>query len=97
MRIAEKTRNFHFQWERDSRRAYSYTYSPIHTFYGKPLNLYFMYSFIYSRNLNILEYIKPTTFFILPVTQQKKLLPTAMLFITITLFKLKFIFFSQEF
>ena len=35
MRIDEKTRNVHFQWERDSSRSYSYTPSLIRTLYGK--------------------------------------------------------------
>ena len=71
MRIAEKKINFHFQWKRDSPRAYSYTPSPTRTLYGKPLTLYLMYSFMYPKKLNI-EYTKPTTFFILLVTPQKK-------------------------
>ena len=71
MRIDEKTRNAHFQWERDTR-SYSDTPSLIRTLYGKPLTLYLMYSVISPRNLNIIEYTKPTTFFIFLVTPQKK-------------------------
>ena len=61
MRIDEKTRNVHFQWERDSSRC---TPTLICTLYGKSLTLYLMYSLICSRNLNIIEYTKPTAFFI---------------------------------
>ena len=39
MRIDEKTRNVHFQWERDSSRSYSYTPSLSLRLYGKPLIL----------------------------------------------------------
>ena len=64
MRINEKTRNVHFQWETDSSRLYSYTLSPIRTLYGKRLTLYLMYFLICPRNLNIIEYSKPTRFFL---------------------------------
>ena len=77
MRIDEKTRNVHFQWERDSLRSYSYTPSLIRTLYGKPLTLYLMYSLICPRNLNIIEYTKPTTFFVFLVTPRKNLVATA--------------------
>ena len=72
MRIDEKTRNVHFQWERDNSRSYNYTPSLIRTLYGKPLTLYLMYSLIRPRNLKIIEYHKPTTLFIFFVTPQKK-------------------------
>ena len=49
MRIDEKTRNVHFQWERDSSRSYSYTPSLIRTLYGKPLTFYLMYSLIFQE------------------------------------------------
>ena len=77
MRIDEKTRNVHFQWERDSSRSYSYTPSLIRTLYGKPLTLYLMYSLICPRNLNIIEYTKLTTFFVFLVTPRKNLVATA--------------------
>ena len=72
MRIDEKTRNVHFQWERDSSKSYNYTPSLIRTLYGKPLTLYLMYSFIRPRNLDMIEYRKPITLFIFLVTPQKK-------------------------
>ena len=62
MRIDEKTRHVHFQWERDSSRSYNYTPSLIRTRYGKPLTLHF----ICPRNLNI-EYSKPTFFVFLVI------------------------------
>ena len=78
MRIDEKTRHVHFQWERDSSRSYSYTPSLIRTLYGKTLTLYLMYSLICPRNLNIKEYSQPITFFIFLVTPRKNLLGTAL-------------------
>ena len=78
MRIDEKTRNVHFQWEKDSSRSYSYTPSLIRTLCGKPLTLYLMYYLICPRNLNIIEYSKPTTFFIFRVTPRTNLVGTAL-------------------
>ena len=72
MRIDEKTRNVHFQWERDSSRSYSYTPSLIRTLYGKPLTLYLMYSLICPRNLNIIDIPNLPRFFIFLVTPEKK-------------------------
>ena len=76
MRIGEKTINVHFQWE--SSRSYTYTPSLIRTLYGKPLTLHLMYSLICPRNLNIIEYSKPTTFFIFLVTPRKNLVGTSL-------------------
>ena len=73
MRIDKKTRNVHFQWERDSSRSYNYTPSLIRTLYRKPLTLYLMYSLICPRNLDIIEYTKPTTFFIFLVKPPEKI------------------------
>ena len=73
MRIDEKTKNVHFQWERDNSRSCSCTPSLTRTLYGKPLTLYLMYSLICPRYLNIIEYSKPTTFFIFLVTPRKNL------------------------
>ena len=67
MRIDEKIGNVYFQWKRDTR-SFSYTPSLICTFYGKSLTLYLMYFLTCPRNLNIIEYSKPTTFFIFLVT-----------------------------
>ena len=53
MCINEKTKNVHFQWERDSSRSYNYTPSLIRTLYGKPLTLYLMYSLVCPRNLTL--------------------------------------------
>ena len=78
MRIDEKTKNVHFQWERDNSRSCSCTPSLTRTLYGKPLTLYLMYSLICPRYLNIIEYSKPTMFFIFLVTPRKNLEVTAL-------------------
>ena len=78
MHLDEKTRNVHFEWERDSSRSYSYTPSLIRTLYGQPLTLYLTYSLICLRNLDNIKYSKPTTFFIFLVNPRKNLVGTAL-------------------
>ena len=58
MRIDEKTRNVHFQWERDSLMSYSYTPFPYtHTLWKASDLLFDVFSHI-PRNLNIIKYSK---------------------------------------
>ena len=76
MRIDEKARNVHFQLERDSSKSYSTPFPYTHTLWKASDLVFDVFSHM-SKKFKIIEYTKPTTFFIFLVTPRKNLVATA--------------------